>query len=229
MGLKSYFKASKADAAQNNAAVNLTRKQSTVRFNDQIYESSQTRTRHNLNLPRSGSPLADSDSSRPASRLSTNDNEEVKSIRSTRSRYLVDIRHEVMINHLFQQQCGAMWINHNSSAQCEGIMLRKTRGEYLACPPQIMASPFAVGCKELNLHVSIHTRRACVRLTYAGGYDRQLETSHNTRSILTGSDRHTSSERASSTDIAKLEQLAPSSEAPVCSFLCGRGAAGSVG
>ena len=172
MGLKSYFKASKVDLAQTHAAPDRTGKQATVRSNDTTHKSNQTRTQHTLNLPRSGSPLADSDSSRPASRLSINDDEEVKSIRSTRSRYLVDIRYEVMINHLFQQQCGAMWINHNSPAQCEGIMLRKARGEYLACPPQIMASTFAAGCKELNLHVSIHTRETCIRLTYPGGHDR---------------------------------------------------------
>ena len=154
MGLKNYFKTSKPTPVPTSATSSHTGKESTIRFKDPPYESSYTFTPRTLDFPRSGLPQSNSDSSRSASRLSGNDNEEVKSVRSTRSRYLADIRHEVMVNHLFQQQCGAMWIDHNYPARCEGIMLRKARGEYLACPPHVGESTFAAGCHELSLHVS---------------------------------------------------------------------------
>ena len=74
---------------------------------------------------------------------------------STRSSTMVDeIKHEVMVNYLHQQQCGHMWVA-DGSGQLEGVLLKKYRGEYLACPPELVHSEFADACRALNVQVSI--------------------------------------------------------------------------
>ena len=72
---------------------------------------------------------------------------------STRSSTMVDeIKHEVMVNFLHQQQCGHMWVADGSGV-LEGVLLKKYRGEYLACPPQLIESEFAMACQALNVQV----------------------------------------------------------------------------
>lgn len=66
------------------------------------------------------------------------------------SSHLEMIRHEVMVNYLFQQQCSTMWIGYEATDN-EGIMVRRQVGDYLACPPQIIDSVFARGVRALNL------------------------------------------------------------------------------
>lgn len=78
-----------------------------------------------------------------------------RSIRSTRSRVFDDIKHEVMVNHIYQQQCSMLWIDHNSPANTEGVLLRRVKGHYLACPPQLIHSTFADACAQLNLQVAM--------------------------------------------------------------------------
>jgi hypothetical protein len=73
---------------------------------------------------------------------------------STRSSAFVDdIKHEVMVNYLYQQQCSHLWVSDGSGA-IEGVLLRKTKGNYMACPPPLARSPFAVACDSLNVQVS---------------------------------------------------------------------------
>lgn len=73
---------------------------------------------------------------------------------STRSSTMVDeIKHEVMVNYLHQQQCGHMWVA-DGSGQLEGVLLKKYRGEYLACPPDLVNSLFADACRAMNVQVS---------------------------------------------------------------------------
>lgn len=76
------------------------------------------------------------------------------SIRSQRSTMMEDIRHEVMVNYLFQQQCAAMWIG-DASGETEGVLVRKSKAQYLACPPELLSSTFAAGCASLNLPCAI--------------------------------------------------------------------------
>jgi hypothetical protein len=64
-----------------------------------------------------------------------------------------DIKHEVMVNFLYQQQCSNLWIN-DQSGQLEGVVLRKARGSYLACPPDLLQSEFYRACLALNVQVS---------------------------------------------------------------------------
>ena len=74
---------------------------------------------------------------------------------STRSSTYVDeIKHEVMVNYLHQQQCSHLWVSDNSG-ELEGVLLRKSRNNYLACPPQLAVSPFAAACAALNCQVSV--------------------------------------------------------------------------
>jgi hypothetical protein len=63
-----------------------------------------------------------------------------------------DMKHEIMMNYLFQQQCSSLWVS-DGSGQKEGIMLRKGRGLYLSCPPQLADSPFGLACAKMNLRV----------------------------------------------------------------------------
>jgi len=108
---------------------------------------------------RHGSPYGSSNAQSGASSQLSLD---ARSIRSTRSSFLDDIKHEVMVNYLHQQQCSHLWISHlwsgRNSAECEGVMLRKSRGNYLACPPELTSSTFAIACAALNVQVCKHYR-----------------------------------------------------------------------
>jgi len=64
-----------------------------------------------------------------------------------------DIKHEVMVNFLFQQQCSSLWIG-DGGGELEGVLLRKGKGHYLSCPPQLIEAPFGLGCAALNVQVN---------------------------------------------------------------------------
>ncbi len=74
---------------------------------------------------------------------------------STRSSTVLDdIKHEVMVNYLYQQQCSHMWVG-DLGPELEGVLLRKSRNAYMACPPELGDSPFATACAALNVQVRI--------------------------------------------------------------------------
>jgi hypothetical protein len=79
------------------------------------------------------------------------------SLQSARGSYLDEIKHEVMVNHLYQQQCSRLWVS-DGSGEVEGVLLRKARNQYLACPPALTGSVFATVCAELNVQVSYALR-----------------------------------------------------------------------
>ena len=94
------------------------------------------------------------DTSGPASRQSTS---RVHSSRasiaaSVRSSYTEEIKHEVKCNYLYQQQCAKLWIN-DGSGQTEGVLLKKSRNEYIACPPSLAQSEFASAIALFNVPV----------------------------------------------------------------------------
>jgi hypothetical protein len=70
------------------------------------------------------------------------------------SMFLDDIKHEVMVNYLYQQQCSHLWVA-DGSGEIEGALLRKSRGQYMACPPQLGSSPFAQACAALNVQCAM--------------------------------------------------------------------------
>jgi len=74
------------------------------------------------------------------------------SMRSTKSSFIDDIKHEVMVNYLYQQQCSHLWVS-DGSGESEGVILRKAKNHYLACPPQLANTAFAIACAELNVQV----------------------------------------------------------------------------
>jgi hypothetical protein len=57
-----------------------------------------------------------------------------------------------MVNYLYQQQCSHLWVG-DGNGESEGVLLRKARNHYLACPPQLANSPLAIACAELNVQV----------------------------------------------------------------------------
>ena len=68
------------------------------------------------------------------------------------SHFLEDIKHEVMVNYLHQQQCSRMWMT-DISGENEGVLVRKTKGVYMACPLQLRESALASAAAALNLQV----------------------------------------------------------------------------
>ncbi|KAF2017222.1 putative glycosyltransferase family 2 protein [Aaosphaeria arxii CBS 175.79] len=70
------------------------------------------------------------------------------------SSILDEIKHEIMTNYLFQQQCGKLWIK-DASGELEGVLIRKRRGHYLACPPALAHSSFACHCSIMNIQVAM--------------------------------------------------------------------------
>lgn len=77
-----------------------------------------------------------------------------------KSSYMEDIKHEVMVNYLFQQQCARLWVG-DGSGEVEGVLLRRFRGSYLACPPALIDSTFAKAVNALNLQVCTLPRICC--------------------------------------------------------------------
>ncbi|KAF2464877.1 uncharacterized protein BDR25DRAFT_380324 [Lindgomyces ingoldianus] len=76
--------------------------------------------------------------------------------------YLEDIKHEVMVNFLFQQQCGKLWVG-DASGELEGVLLRKRKGTYMSCPPALIQSPLAYYCSQLNFQVAMTVNSRIIR------------------------------------------------------------------
>jgi hypothetical protein len=93
-----------------------------------------------------------------------------RSISSTRSSFFEDIKHEVMVNYLHQQQCSHLWVS-DGNGECEGIMLRKTRNDYLSCPPQLVNSTFGHACAELNVQAAMTVNSRVIKTFLAWSPD----------------------------------------------------------
>ncbi|KAF1929383.1 uncharacterized protein M421DRAFT_60758 [Didymella exigua CBS 183.55] len=65
-----------------------------------------------------------------------------------------EIKHEAMVNFLFQQQCKKLWISNNEDG-IEGVLVRKSRGNYAACPPSLVESALGYYASLINLPVVI--------------------------------------------------------------------------
>ena len=96
-----------------------------------------------------------SSSSRPSNLSRMQSSESFKSTVSTKSireSMIDEIKHEVMVNFLFQKQCSSLWIG-DGAGELEGVMLRKSKGVYLSCPPQLIDTTFGHVCIALNVQV----------------------------------------------------------------------------
>lgn len=77
------------------------------------------------------------------------------SSRAAQEDRLVDeIKHQVVVNHLFQHQCSSLWIRDLSEEQ-EGVMVRKRRNNYIFKPPGLANSSFAQAMTMLNVQVRL--------------------------------------------------------------------------
>lgn len=137
MGLLSYFKpekkaASKADS--NNEKVPVALNPVTVLDEAQNFQGNLP---GRLNVP--GSETA-SLSPAPSTRAAQED------------RLVDEIKHQVVLNHLFQHQCSSLWIR-DINQQVEGVLVRKRRNEYLFKPPGLATSQFAQAMMMLNVQV----------------------------------------------------------------------------
>ena len=132
MGLKDYFKPSAAPPQPATLRLPNMSEKTSLATEDMMFGTAIT-----TRLASSRSSLA------PSTRSST---------------YIDEIKHEVMVNYLYQQQCSHLWVN-DSSGQQEGVMLRKSRNNYMACPPQLLDSPFGIACAALNCQVSTLQKR----------------------------------------------------------------------
>lgn len=136
MGLKNYFKADSRPQTGNATAETTPTKRSVESVPmDQFDEKFPP-----AHTPR---PPYANNSSRASLTGSTRSG-------TARSTMMEDIRHEVMVNYLFQQQCSSMWMG-NADGDFEGVLVRKSRARYLACPPNLLQSSFAAGVMALNL------------------------------------------------------------------------------
>ena len=66
---------------------------------------------------------------------------------------IVDMKIEMMCNWLFQQQLEKMW---SSGRDDEGVILKKSRGDYIACPKDLQAKEngIAEAVSKMNVRVS---------------------------------------------------------------------------
>lgn len=72
----------------------------------------------------------------------------------SRPTYVQGMKHELMVNHLYQMQLQKLWIG-DDSGEVEGALIRKQMGSYLACPSNLAHSPLAIGCTALNVQVNL--------------------------------------------------------------------------
>ncbi|CAH0040155.1 unnamed protein product [Clonostachys solani] len=151
MGLSSYFKASKPEEAPPPSdPPRPQRKQQPVMSEK---------------LPAPAIPAGtEMDLQPPTPRLQSRPHSlSAQSVRSNRSSvFMDDIKHEVMVNYLYQQQCSQLWVS-DGSGEIEGVLLRKTRGHYMACPPQLAGTPFAMACAALNVQCAMTVNSRVIR------------------------------------------------------------------
>lgn len=85
--------------------------------------------------------------SRPSSIYPTGD------FRNSQHENLNEIKCDVMVNWLYQQQAERLW---TSGGIDEGVVLKKSRGEYTCCPPDIVDEPYGFfkAVESLNVRVS---------------------------------------------------------------------------
>ncbi|KAL2269307.1 hypothetical protein VTJ83DRAFT_1491 [Remersonia thermophila] len=155
MGMGSYFKAEKPPGPLERTPTNPQRNSSSSNNNN---KNTNSNAKHNAQ-PSIDSPPS---TARPPSELlpptprygSRPQSISGRSMRSTGSSVLDEIKHEVMVNYLYQQQCSHLWVS-DGSGEIEGVLLRKARGHYMACPPQLVDSPFARACAALNVQCAM--------------------------------------------------------------------------
>lgn len=180
MGIGNYFRPKPAPQQVAPPPLPAMEEKAPPRFTDSM-EMSQT------NTPKFGSSRA---SIAPSTRSST---------------YVDEIKHEVMVNYLHQQQCSHLWVSDNSG-EMEGVLLKKSRNNYLACPPQLAVSQFAAACAALNCQVSSiflgMTQKQVLMRNVIGRHDSKFQSNQGVPRVVTRRRGRTFDERSSSPDSA---------------------------
>lgn len=70
------------------------------------------------------------------------------------TQFIHDIRHDIIINHLYEKQVGSRWISDFSGA-IEGVLLKKARGEYITFPEPLVESTLAQSIATLNVQAAM--------------------------------------------------------------------------
>ncbi|KAL1866050.1 hypothetical protein Daus18300_006951 [Diaporthe australafricana] len=73
---------------------------------------------------------------------------------AARTTFLDDIKHEVMVNYLYQQQCARLWVS-DGTGELEGVVVRKSSDQYMACPRGLSSSPFAQAMSALGVQCAM--------------------------------------------------------------------------
>ncbi|KAI1411341.1 glycosyl transferase family group 2-domain-containing protein [Hypoxylon sp. FL1857] len=140
MGLSSYFKAERP--GNKKAKATTSSKPTGGLFAEGIPSGPTDLNDFGLQVP-------------PAALGSSRNSVSGRSLRSAHSSIFVDdIKHEVMVNYLYQQQCAHLWVS-DGSGDVEGVILRKFKGSYMACPPPLIHSLFTRACSALNVQCAM--------------------------------------------------------------------------
>ncbi|CAK1357161.1 unnamed protein product [Cercospora beticola] len=146
MGLLSYMKPKKGteEDKPETGKVETTEKQST----DQSRASTSGPT------PGNGTPGS---WSRPASLYPANEH------RNSQSEDIHEIKCDVMVNWLYQQQMERLW---TAGGMDEGVVLKKSRGQYTCCPSDIVEEPFGFfkAIETLNVKVAMTVNTRVIKL-----------------------------------------------------------------
>lgn len=140
---------------------------------------------------------------------------------------LDELKHEIMVNYLFQQQCARLWIA-DGTGEVEGVMLKKSRGNYLACPPALAESIFAESCVELNVQVSL-VSMLLGKTNVSVCHDRQFTSDQDLPRVVARRRRCPAHQRFASADLADNGRAPNGSQASICSVCCRRVAVGGLG
>ncbi|KXJ93691.1 glycosyl transferase family group 2-domain-containing protein [Microdochium bolleyi] len=84
--------------------------------------------------------------------------------------FIDDIRHEVVVNYLYQNLLGKNWVV-DGSGDFEGALVRRSRNEYVACPEALVDSPLAAAVRILNVPsaITVNSRTIKSFLTWCPG------------------------------------------------------------
>ncbi|KAH9883981.1 glycosyl transferase family group 2-domain-containing protein [Xylariomycetidae sp. FL2044] len=142
MGFSSYFKAEKPENKRQNGEE--TGKEA-VRVESSVSDAAAAGPSHVERSLQPPPPLFG------GSRISLSS----RSARSVQSSILgEDTKHEIMVNFLYQQQCSHLWVS-DGSGEVEGVLLRRSKGVYIACPTPLVHSPLAAACSALNVQCAL--------------------------------------------------------------------------
>ncbi|OMP82842.1 Glucans biosynthesis glucosyltransferase H [Diplodia seriata] len=89
------------------------------------------------------------------------------------TQFIHDIRHDIIINHLYEKQVGARWIQ-DFSGEVEGVMLKKARGEYMTFPENLVESNLAQSIATLNVQSALTVKTKVVSTFIARAQDAEI-------------------------------------------------------